>query len=105
MKTDAGRIAAALVKGRRVALEAAAPLPFDSVIIASGATAGYFGVRGAAEFSFPLYTLTDARLLRDPVLRPYKRKVQSLTEPLPWRADGAAFHPRVVEMARSFGYT
>ena len=47
----------------------------------------------------------DPKFLRDPYLRPYKRKVQSLTDPLSWRPDGATFHPRVVEMARSFGYT
>lgn len=45
------------------------PLPFDSIVLATGATAGYFGVTGAEEFSFPLYTLTDARRLRDHVLR------------------------------------
>jgi len=54
---------------RHVTLEGSDPLPFDSVIVASGATARYFGIPGAAEFSFPLYTLTDARRLRDHVLR------------------------------------
>jgi NADH dehydrogenase len=55
--------------GRTVQLKGAPPLPFDSLVVASGATAGYFGVTGAARFSFPLYTLTDARNLRDHVLR------------------------------------
>jgi NADH:ubiquinone reductase (H+-translocating) len=54
---------------RLVALESSGSVPFDSLIIASGATVGYFGVEGASEFSFPLYTLTDARILRDHVLR------------------------------------
>ena len=54
---------------RLVALEGSGPVPFDSLIVASGATVGYFGVEGASEFSFPLYTLTDARRLRDHVLR------------------------------------
>ncbi len=44
-------------------------LPFDSFIVASGATAKFFGIPGAAEHSLPLYTLTDARHLRDHVLR------------------------------------
>lgn len=47
----------------------------------------------------------DPKFLRDPYLRPYKRRPQNLTDPLPWREDGASFHTRVVEMARSFGYT
>src|SRR5580693_6858578 len=52
-----------------VTLADADPVPFDSVIVASGATTQYFGVQGAAQFSFPLYTLSDARRLRDHVLR------------------------------------
>ncbi len=52
-----------------VTLEDADPLAFDSVIVASGATARFFGIPGAAEFTFPLYTLQDARTLRDHVLR------------------------------------
>ena len=47
----------------------------------------------------------DPKFLRDPHLRPYKRLPESLDGPLPWRPDGASFHPRVVEMAQSFGYT
>jgi NADH dehydrogenase len=54
---------------RRVLLQGTTPLPFDSVIVASGATARYFGIPGAAEFAHPLYTLTDARTLRDHILR------------------------------------
>ena len=52
-----------------VVMEDSDPLPFDSVIVASGATARFFGIPGAAEFTFPLYTLQDARTLRDHVLR------------------------------------
>ena len=54
---------------REVLLADAAPLPFDSLIVASGATAKFFGIPGASEHSFPLYTLTDARRLRDHILR------------------------------------
>ena len=50
-------------------MEDSDPLPFDSVIVASGATARFFGIPGASEFTFPLYTLNDARTLRDHVLR------------------------------------
>ena len=54
---------------REVLIEDAAPLPFDSLVVASGATAKFFGIPGAAQHSFPLYTLTDARRLRDHILR------------------------------------
>jgi NADH dehydrogenase len=54
---------------RQVELADGDPLPFDSLIVASGATAKFFGIPGASEFSFPLYTLTDARRLRDHILR------------------------------------
>ena len=54
---------------RAVLLDGAASLPFDSLVVASGATARFFGIPGASEHSFPLYTLTDARRLRDHILR------------------------------------
>ena len=54
---------------RLVVLADGSPLPFDSVIVASGATARFFGIPGAAECTFPLYTLRDARTLRDHILR------------------------------------
>ena len=54
---------------REVALAGTHPLPFDSIIMASGATAKFFGIPGASDHSFPLYTLTDARRLRDHILR------------------------------------
>ena len=53
----------------QVLLDDGAPIPFDSVIVATGAAATFFGIPGAAAFTFPLYTLTDARRLRDHVLR------------------------------------
>ncbi|MGD0393879.1 MAG: NAD(P)/FAD-dependent oxidoreductase [Acidimicrobiales bacterium] len=56
-------------ENRHVTLDDGEPVPFDSLIVASGATAKFFGIPGAGEFSFPLYTLTDARRLRDHVLR------------------------------------
>jgi NADH dehydrogenase len=43
-------------------------VPYDSLILASGAIANFFGIPGAAEYTFPLYTLEDARHLRDHLL-------------------------------------
>ncbi|MGO9028615.1 MAG: NAD(P)/FAD-dependent oxidoreductase [Acidimicrobiales bacterium] len=57
---------------RTVALEGAGPLGFDSLVIASGAIANFFGVEGTEEFAHPLYTLADARCLRDHLLRRFE---------------------------------
>ena len=43
-------------------------IPYDSSIVASGVVANFFGVAGAAEYALPLYTLADARYLRDHIL-------------------------------------
>ncbi len=54
---------------RQVQLADGDSLPFDSLIVASGATARFFSIPGADEHTFPLYTLSDARKLRDHTLR------------------------------------
>ena len=62
-------------------------LAFDSLIVASGATAKFFGIPGAAEHSLPLYTLTDARHLRDHVLRRFETADKDPRGHRPGRAD------------------
>ena len=52
-----------------VAMDEREPISFDSVIVASGATVKYFGIPGAERYALPLYTLADARYLRDHILR------------------------------------
>ena len=47
----------------------------------------------------------DINFLRDPTFRPGGVAHSTLDGPLPWRADQKGFEPRVVELARSFGYT
>lgn len=44
-------------------------LPFEALILAGGARASYFGVPGAEEHARALYSLTDATLLRNHILR------------------------------------
>jgi NADH dehydrogenase len=46
-----------------------APVTYDHLVLGLGAAAEFFGVDGAAEHAFPLYTLADAVRLRDHVLR------------------------------------
>lgn len=58
---------------RVVILDDGESVGFDSLIVASGATARYFGIPGADHCTFPLYTLTDARTLRNHILRQLER--------------------------------
>jgi NADH dehydrogenase len=44
------------------------PMPYDYLVLALGARANFFGVEGAEEHSFPLYTLPDALRLKQHVL-------------------------------------
>jgi NADH dehydrogenase len=52
-----------------VAVDEGEPIAFDSIIVASGATVKYFGIPGAEQHAHALYTLADARYLRDHILR------------------------------------
>lgn len=47
-------------------------LPFDHLVAAAGSTAHFFGLEGAAEHSFPLYSLHDAVALRNHLLTCYE---------------------------------
>ena len=44
------------------------PLEFDHLVVAAGSTTAYFGIPGAAEYAFPLYSLVDAIALRNHIL-------------------------------------
>jgi NADH:ubiquinone reductase (H+-translocating) len=44
------------------------PLGYDYLVLALGAEVNFFGVKGAAEHAFPLYTLADAVRLKDHIL-------------------------------------
>ena len=46
-----------------------APMTYDALVLAPGAGVTFFGVEGAAEHAFPLYTLTDAVRLREHLVR------------------------------------
>jgi NADH dehydrogenase len=45
------------------------PLRYDYLVLGLGAEVNFFGVEGAAEHAFPLYTLADAVRLKDHILR------------------------------------
>ena len=55
-------------EAHHLVLEAGKPLSFDYLVLAAGATASYFGIPGAAEHTFPLYSLPDALRVRTQIL-------------------------------------
>ena len=56
------------VDGREVRFAQMEPLTYDYLVLGLGAEVNFFGVDGAADHSFPLYTLADAVRLKDHVL-------------------------------------
>jgi NADH dehydrogenase len=48
------------------------PLTYDYLVFALGAEVNFFGVEGAADHAFPLYTLPDAVRLKNHVLRTWE---------------------------------
>jgi len=86
--------------GREVHLADGDVLPYDHLVLASGATANYFGIPGAAEHAMPLYTLADARKLRNRLLLSLERadaKGPERAEPLTFVVVGGG--PTGVETA------
>jgi NADH dehydrogenase len=62
------RVTAIDPDGREVQFAELEPLSYDYVVLGLGAEVNFFGVPGAAEHAFPLYTLPDAVRLKDHVL-------------------------------------
>ena len=52
-----------------VVLDSGAEISYDHLVVATGATASYFNIPGAAKYAMPLYTLSNARRLRNRLLR------------------------------------
>lgn len=60
-------------EGRVVLLEGGTVLPFDYLVVATGATTSWFGVPGAEEHALPLYAVSDAIAVRNHVLSQFER--------------------------------
>jgi NADH dehydrogenase len=56
-----------------VVLEDGSELAYDHLVVATGATASYFGIPGASRYALPLYSLADARKLRNRLLLSLER--------------------------------
>src|SRR5215813_10618090 len=66
---------------RVVTLDYGEELGYDYLIIATGVSAAFFGVPGAAEHSMSLYTRRDAIALRNELLTGLERRNEGLTDP------------------------
>jgi len=63
-----GRAVGVDVDARSVTLADGDELVYDHLVVATGATSQFFGIAGASEHARPLYTLGDARRLRNHLL-------------------------------------
>jgi NADH:ubiquinone reductase (H+-translocating) len=63
-----GRVTDVDVEARKLTLSDGTKLDYDYLVVASGATTMFYGVPGASEHALPLYTLADARRLRNRIL-------------------------------------
>jgi NADH dehydrogenase len=57
---------------REVQFAEMAPLAYDYLVLALGAEVNFFGVAGAVEHAFPMYTLADAMKLKEHVLQKWQ---------------------------------
>ena len=57
---------------RRIKLTDGREMGFDYLIVATGVSAAFFGVKGAADYTYGLYTRADAIVLRDHIMNGYE---------------------------------
>jgi NADH:ubiquinone reductase (H+-translocating) len=68
-----GELATIDSESRRIKLTNGLELGYDYLVIATGVSAAYYGIKGAAEHTFGLYTRTDAIALRDHLMAAFER--------------------------------
>jgi NADH:ubiquinone reductase (H+-translocating) len=76
-----GELASLDLDGRIATLAAGEQLSYDYLIVATGVSAAFFGVAGAAEHSLSLYTRRDAVTLRNTLMDELERRNEGLTSP------------------------
>lgn len=54
---------------KEVVAEGIEPIAYDYLVVALGAVVNFFGVKGAAEYAFPIYTMHDAIRLKEHILQ------------------------------------
>ncbi len=76
-----GELAGLDLVRRVAALKSGEEIGFDYLIIATGVSAAFFGVAGAAEHSISMYTRRDAVALRNILLDALERRNEGLADP------------------------
>lgn len=60
------------VPERKIKMDNGDEVNYDYLVLAGGSAVNYFGTPGAAEYAFPLYTLTNAVRLRNQVMQRFE---------------------------------
>jgi NADH dehydrogenase len=68
-----GELAGIDLASRRIKLTNGRDLGYDYLIVATGVSSAFYGIKGAAENTFGLYTRTDAIVLRDHLMAGFER--------------------------------
>jgi NADH:ubiquinone reductase (H+-translocating) len=68
-----GELAGVDPASRRITLSGGRELGYDYLIVATGVTTSFYGIKGAQENTFGLYTRTDAIVLRDHLMAGFER--------------------------------
>jgi NADH:ubiquinone reductase (H+-translocating) len=88
---------------RRVHLAGGRELDYDYLILATGVSANYFGVPGAAENTFGLYTRADAIVLRDHFMNGFERLSADPTNRMEFAVTVVGGGATGVELAGTLG--
>jgi NADH dehydrogenase len=88
---------------RRVRLAGGRELGYDYLILATGVSANYFGVPGAAENTFGLYTRADAIVLRDHFMNGFERLSADETRQMEFAVTVVGGGATGVELAGTLG--
>ncbi|HLI39496.1 MAG TPA: NAD(P)/FAD-dependent oxidoreductase [Streptosporangiaceae bacterium] len=67
-----GALAGIDTTGRRIKLADGREIGYDYLILATGVSAAYYGIKGAEEYTYGLYTRRDAVILRDRIISDFE---------------------------------
>jgi NADH dehydrogenase len=84
-----GEVTGVDTQARLVTLADGGELGYDYLVLATGVSAAFFGVAGAAEYSFGLYTRHDAIALRNHLMAELEKRSEPGNDSLPGKENGS----------------